>query len=223
MARLAAKNEIIEKLKAITDDTDRTEAVALVRSLIAEWQNTVFFGEIGGVCIAHVFEILGFLCEKAVACLTKASKQGVVYFITDDTDRTEAVALVRSLIAEWQNTGHVPFKDKDKVYDAYKAVLDSLYDRFDIKETKANMSNFAQSINDIGNDENRLYRERERLVRTFEAKRNELKTYENNMGFFNVKSKDGNSLLRDMERKIQRIKDDLATLEEKIKLIDSKL
>ncbi len=85
------------------------------------------------------------------------------------------------------------------------------------------MSNFAQSINDIGNDENRLYRERERLVRTFEAKRNELKTYENNMGFFNVKSKDGNSLLRDMERKIQRIKDDLATLEEKIKLIDSKL
>ena len=109
------------------------------------------------------------------------------------------------------------------VYDAYRKVVDSLYDRFDIKETKANIANFTNSINEIGNDENKLYRERERLVRSFEQKRNELKTYENNMGFFSVKSKSGNSLMRDMERKIQHIKEDLASLEEKIKIIDSKL
>lgn len=85
------------------------------------------------------------------------------------------------------------------------------------------MANFANSIEEIGNDENRLYRERERLTRAYEQKRNELKTYENNLGFFNVKSKGGNSLLHDTERKMQRIKDELASLQEKIKIIDSKL
>ena len=85
------------------------------------------------------------------------------------------------------------------------------------------MANFTDSINEISGDENKLYRERERLVRNFEQKRNELKTYENNLGFFSVKSKSVNTLLRDLERKMQRIKEEIATLEEKIKLIDSKL
>lgn len=143
--------------------------------------------------------------------------------ITDETPRDEAVKTVKELMAKWQQVGHVPFKEKDKVYDTYRAVVNELYDRFDIKEARASMANFTDSINEISGDENKLYRERERLVRNFEQKRNELKTYENNLGFFSVKSKSGNTLLRDMERKMQRIKEEIATLEEKIKLIDSKL
>jgi chromosome segregation ATPase len=85
------------------------------------------------------------------------------------------------------------------------------------------MSNFVNTINEIANDENKLYRERERLVRAYEQKSGELKTYENNLGYFNVQSKSGSSLLREMERKISHLKDDIAALEEKIKLIDSKL
>lgn len=143
--------------------------------------------------------------------------------ITDETPRDEAVKTVKELMAKWQQIGHVPFKEKDKVYDTYRAAVNELYDRFDIKEARASMANFTDSINEISGDENKLYRERERLVRNFEQKRNELKTYENNLGFFSVKSKSGNTLLRDMERKMQRIKEEIATLEEKIKLIDSKL
>ncbi len=143
--------------------------------------------------------------------------------ITDETPRDEAVKTVKELMAKWQQVGHVPFKEKDKVYDTYRAAVNELYDRFDIKEARASMANFTDSINEISGDENKLYRERERLVRNFEQKRNELKTYENNLGFFSVKSKSGNTLLRDMERKMQRIKEEIATLEEKIKLIDSKL
>ena len=75
----------------------------------------------------------------------------------------------------------------------------------------------------MGTDEQKLYRERERILRAFEIKRNELKTYENNLGFLSSKSKSGDSMVREMERRIQRIKDDLASIEEKIKLIDSKL
>ncbi len=75
----------------------------------------------------------------------------------------------------------------------------------------------------MGADQQKLYRERERILRAFEIKRNELKTYENNLGFLSSKSKSGDSMVREMERRIQRIKDDLASIEEKIKLIDSKL
>lgn len=228
-ANLAKKEALCEKAESLKESSDWKKTADQLVALQKEWKTV---GPVDKKHSDNVWQRFQEACDyffdrrkKATSGVRKTEQANLkqkneiiekLKAITDDTDRTEAVALVRSLIAEWQNTGHVPFKDKDKVYDAYKAVLDSLYDRFDIKETKANMSNFAQSINDIGNDENRLYRERERLVRTFEAKRNELKTYENNMGFFNVKSKDGNSLLRDMERKIQRIKDDLATLGEKI-------
>ncbi len=85
------------------------------------------------------------------------------------------------------------------------------------------MASFEDSINEIGNDSNKLYRERERLMRVYEARRNDLQTYENNMGFLSAKSKNAGSMLRDMERRVQRLKDDLADLEKKIKVIDSKL
>lgn len=126
-------------------------------------------------------------------------------------------------MAKWQETGHVPYKEKDKIYEAYRKKINELYDRLDMKEVKSNLANFENSINEIGNDENKLYRERERLLRNYEQKRNELNTYQNNLGFFNSKSKSGDSMLRDLERKIQRIKDDLSMLEKKIEVIDSKL
>ena len=75
----------------------------------------------------------------------------------------------------------------------------------------------------MGSDEQKLYRERERILRAYEIKRNELKTYENNLGFLSSKSKSGDSMVREMERRIQRIKDDLAAIDDKIKLIDSRL
>jgi chromosome segregation ATPase len=92
-----------------------------------------------------------------------------------------------------------------------------------MRGAQARMNNFEESINDMSGDENKLYRERERLMRAYEQKRTELSTYENNLGFFNSKSKSGDSMLRELERKIQRIKEDLATLEQKIKVIDSHL
>lgn len=143
--------------------------------------------------------------------------------ITDETPREDAIKKVKELMGNWQQVGHVPFREKDKVYDAYRKIVNELYERFDIKEAKAHFANFENSINEMGGDENKLYRERERLLRSYEQKRNELQTYENNLGFFNAKSKTGNSMFREVERKIQRIKDDLEVLEKKIEVIDSKL
>ena len=143
--------------------------------------------------------------------------------INDETPRDEAIKTVKYLMAKWQEIGHVPYKEKDKIYEAYRKKINGLYDRLDMKEVKSNLANFENSINEIGNDENKLYRERERLLRNYEQKRNELNTYQNNLGFFNSKSKSGDSMLRELEHKIQRIKDDLSMLEKKIEVIDSKL
>jgi chromosome segregation ATPase len=85
------------------------------------------------------------------------------------------------------------------------------------------MANFENQLNELKGDGNKLYRERERLMRALEQKRNELKTYENNMGFFSFSSKSGNSMLKDLERKTQKIKDDMAMIEQKINLLDSKM
>ena len=122
---------------------------------------------------------------------------------------------------KWQETGHVPFKEKDKIYAEYKAAIDRAFDKFDMKEIRAELSNFESSLGSSSQD--KMYRERERLVRTYEQKCNELKTYENNLGFFNARSKGGNSMLKEVERRIQKIKDELSILEQKIKLVDEKL
>ena len=143
--------------------------------------------------------------------------------IAEDTPREEAIKQVKELMAQWQEIGHVPYREKDKVYETYRAKVDELYKRFDMRGSQARMSNFEDSVNEMSGDENKLYRERERLMRNYEQKRNELNTYENNMGFFNSKSKSGDSMLRELERKIQRIKEEIATLEQKIKVIDSHL
>ena len=117
----------------------------------------------------------------------------------------------------------MPFSEKDALYESYRAVTNELYQKLDLSQRGSRMASFESSINEIGNDENRLYRERERLMRAYEQRRSELHTYENNMGFLSAKSKNAGSMLRDMERRMQRLRDDLSDLEKKIKVIDSKL
>ncbi|MCI8998522.1 MAG: DUF349 domain-containing protein [Muribaculaceae bacterium] len=138
-------------------------------------------------------------------------------------DRAESVKKVKDLQTEWQSVGHVPFSEKDAVYEAYRAVCNELYEKLDMSQRGSRMASFENTINEIGNDQNRLYRERERLMRAYEQRRSELQTYENNLGFLSAKSKNGDTMLRDMQRRMQRIKDDIADLEKKIKVIDSKL
>ena len=112
-------------------------------------------------------------------------------------------------------------REKNKIYDEYRAACDALYNN--LGGGRNDRSRFEDVIKEMGSDQQKLYRERERILRSYEIKRNELKTYENNLGFLSSKSKSGDSMVREMERRIQRIKDDLASIEEKIKLIDSKL
>ncbi len=140
-----------------------------------------------------------------------------------ELSREEIQSRLKDLQAEWQSVGHVPFSEKDKIYDSYRAAVNSIYEKFDLSRRGARMESFENSLAEIGGDHNRLIRERERLLRVYEQRRSEILTYENNMGFLSARSKNADSMLRDMQRRMQRLRDDLAELESKIHAIDSKL
>lgn len=137
-------------------------------------------------------------------------------------ERAEAIEKLHALRAQWQATGHVPFREKDKLHDQYREVVRQLFDKFDVHENRARQASFEASINEMASDKSKLSRERERLLRAYEARRAELATYENNLGFLNAKSKTASSMLREIERNIDRLKKDIEQLQSKIETIDSK-
>lgn len=233
-ANLAKKIALCEKAEALQDSTEWRKTADTLVALQKEWKT------IGSVPKKHsdnVWHRFQQACDRFFENRKKnqsesrseeqanlKAKREIIEelkAIPADTPRAEAMPKVKELQAKWQQIGHVPFREKDKIYDEYRAVCDAFYDRS--RDSRGSMSRFEDVINEMGSDENKLYRERERIMRAFEIKRNELKTYENNLGFLSSKSKSGDSMVREMERRIQRIKDDLAAIEEKIKLIDAKL
>lgn len=235
-SNLERKTALCERAEAIKESTEWKKTGDAIAELQKEWKT------IGPVDKKHsdiVWRRFLDACDyffdrrkKATSGQRRTEREnlrgkeeviGSLKAIAEDTPRDEAIAKVKELQAAWQSIGHVPFRDKDRVNEEYRNVVGHLYEHFDIREKRARMEAFAGNIRDMQGDENRLGRERERLVRALEQKRGEIKTYENNLGFFNVTSKSGNALLRDMERKIDHLKEDLKALEEKIRLIDQNI
>ena len=232
---LEKKIALCEKAESLKESTEWKKTADILVELQKEWKT------IGPVVKKHSDEVwkrfIGacdyFFEQKSKQTVNtrqvehanlKAKKAVVAQLneLNEGEVSDEAAKKVRELMKQWQEIGHVPFKEKDKVYAEYKKALDLSFEKFDLKETRANLANFENSISQISGT-NQVYKERERLVRAYESKRQELKTAENNFGFFNAVSKSGNTLIKEAERRINKIKDDIALLEQKIKMIDSKL
>lgn len=144
--------------------------------------------------------------------------------IDEDADATEAAQQVKELMKEWNAVGHVPFKDKDKIYKQYRAQVDKLFDRFDVSASNKKLSSFKTSISNMPEGSSQtLYREREKLVRTCDNMKAELQTYENNLGFLNASSKKGSNLLTELNRKVEKLKNDIELVKQKIKVIDENI
>jgi len=128
---------------------------------------------------------------------------------------------VKSLTEEYNSIGHVPFKDKEKLYTEYRAILDKIYKDLNISGARRRLSNFKNKLkNAASQGEGAFDNERARLFRQYEAIKSEVQTFENNIGFLNASSKKGNSLIEEMNRKVQKLKDEMALVREKIKAID---
>ena len=234
-ANLAKKIELCEKAEALKDSTEWKKTTDALIALQKEWKT------VGPVVKKHSDAVWKRFIAACDAFFEEKKKQSVnvhsvehenlkqkkdiiaqINSILENKETEDAPNKVRELMKKWQEVGHVPYKEKDKVYAEYKAAIDKAFEQLDMKAKKARMANFANSINQMS-DTGKVYHERERLVRAYEMKSQELKTYENNLGFFNAQSKSGNSLVKEMERKIANIKEEIAMLEQKIKLIDEKI
>ena len=129
---------------------------------------------------------------------------------------------VRELVDQYNAVGHVPFKEKDNVYKEYHDILDRLYKELNITTARRRLDKFRSNLKNVAEKgADALDNERSRLMRRYEQLKQEVQTYENNIGFLNASSKKGNSLIDEMNRKVQKLKDDMNLVREKIKAIDA--
>ena len=234
---LEKKRALCEKAESLKDSTDWKATAEILAKLQKEWKT------IGPVAKKHsdaIWKRFITACDyffeqknKATSSQRSLEQENLekkkailekLAAIGEDADAEEAVQQVRDLMKEWNGIGYVPIKDKDKIYKQYRALIDNLFERFNLNASNKKLSNFKSSISTIqdGNPQT-LYREREKLVRVAENMKNELLTYENNLGFLNASSKKGNSLLTELNRKVEKLKGDIELIKQKIKVIDDSL
>ena len=156
-------------------------------------------------------------------------KKEIVEMINNlDTNLSAEISLttLRGLMTEWHAVGYVPFKDKDKAYKEFMEATDKQYARLNIDKSERKLDNFKTNIEELTKSDHsrgQVYYEREKLMRQFERMKSELQTYENNIGFFSSSSKKGNTLVDDMNNKIEKIKEELELIIKKIDAIDENI
>ena len=236
-ANLEKKKALCEKAESLKDSTEWKETAEILTKLQKEWKT---IGPVSKKYSDAVWKRFITACDyffeqKGKATSSQRSveqenlekKKAIIARLTaidETTDADEASKEVRELMKEWNGIGHVPFKEKDRLYKKYHGLIDQLFDRFNISASNKKLSNFKSSIGNIQSGGSQsLYREREKLVRTYENMKNELQTYENNLGFLTTSSKKGNSLLTEINRKVEKLKSDLELVLQKIKVIDESI
>ena len=228
------KRALIEKAKALQDSTEWKSTSDKLIALQKEWKTIGMVPKKLGDQLWE--EFLGacnkfFEARNAAGAGQRSEEHQNLAKKRDIIEQLKAVAeekgenlqeKVQKLVEEYQAVGHVPFKEKDKLYEEYHAVLDKLYKELNISVAKRRLSKFKDNLKQVAErGENALDNERARLMRQFETLKQEVQTYENNLGFLNASSKKGNSLIDEMNRKVQKLKDDMNLVREKIKAIDA--
>lgn len=230
---LEKKKALCEKAEALKDSTDWKATADILTKLQKEWKT------IGPVSKKHsdaVWKRFIGACDHFFAQKNKANssqrsvesdnmakKENIIsqlHEIEKAGNEDESVAdKIRGLIKEWNGIGHVPFKEKDRLYNDFHSTVDRLFAKLNITASEKKLSSFKSNLSSGNN----LYRDREKLVRTYEGLKNDIQTYENNLGFLTSASKKGNSLVQDIQRKIERLKSDMELVTKKIAAIDEKL
>ncbi len=227
------KRALVEKANALKDSTDWKSTSEKLMALQKEWKTIGFvpkklgdqlWADFRAACDAF------FDARNAATSGQRSEEKANLEKKREIIDRLKTVAAeggenvqetVRKLVEEYNAVGHVPFKDKDKVYEAYRAVLDQLYSELNITIARRKLSDFKNHIkNAAGHGDGSLDSERGKLQRQYDLLKNDVQTYENNLGFLSASSKKGNSLVEELNRKVQRLKDEMNLVREKIKAID---
>ena len=230
---LEKKKALCEKAEALKESTDWKATADILSKLQKEWKT---IGPVPKKYSDAVWKRFIAACDyffeqknKATSSQRSVEQENMVQkkaiieklntIDAQETPEEDAGNTIRELMKEWNSIGHVPFKEKDKLYKQYHGVIDKLFDKLNLSASQKKLSNFKSSISKEGN----LYREREKLVRAYENMKNEIQTYENNLGFLTSSSKKGSSLVTEMNRKVEKLKADLELILKKIEVIDQSM
>ena len=231
-ANLAKKIDLCERAEALMDSTEWKEATDKFVEMQKEWKT---IGPVVKKYSDSVWKRFIAACDHffeqkkkqnvnvhAVEHDNLKAKKDIIATLKSTIEEAgeEAAQTVRELMDRWQEIGHVPYQEKDKIYAQYRELVDKAFETLNIRGSRFSSNDGAprggrQSASDRG------LSERDRLVRTYEQRMSELKTFENNMGFLTANTKSGNSLVQEMERRIARLKEEIAELEQKIKDMDN--
>jgi hypothetical protein len=228
------KKALVEKAKALTDSTEWKSTSDKLIALQREWKKVgivpkkigdELWKEFQDAC-NHFFD-----ARNAANAGTRNEEHTNLDKKKDIIAQMKALAEEKSenlqaklqeLVDEYNKVGHVPFKEKDKIYKEYHDVLDKLYSELHISIARKRLDNFKNNLKNFAKrGEDALDNERGRLMRRYEQLKSDITTYENNLGFLNASSKKGNSLIDEMNHKIQKLKDEAQLVREKIKAIDN--
>lgn len=228
------KKEMVEQAKALMDSTDWKATSDKLIKLQKEWKT---IGMVPKKVGDQLWAEFVAACNKFFEARNVATagtrneeqqnldrKKEIIAKLKELLDSTadNVQATLQQLIDEYGKIGHVPFKEKDKLFKEYHKVVDALYKQLNISASKQRLDNFKSSIKSMAKQgEDMLDNERGRLMRRYEQLKSEITTYENNLGFLNASSKKGNSLIDEMNRKVNKLKDDLELIRQKIKAIDA--
>ena len=229
---LEKKRALCEQAEALKDSTDWKATSEILSKLQKDWKK---IGPVSKKYSEPIWKRFVSACDyffdqKAKATSSQKSvehanleKKKTIIAQLEEINKDEVPASetsIRNLMKEWNSIGHVPFKDKDKIYKQYRSVVDELFDKLNLSASEKKLNSFKTSIS---GKENNLYREREKLVRAYDNMKAEIKTYENNLGFLTSASKKGNNLVSEMNRKVEKLKADLELISKKIAVIDESI
>ena len=233
---LAKKKELVEKAESLMESTEWRSTGDVLINLQKQWK------EIGTVprkysedlwkrfttACDHFFEARQAATadvrneEKA----NKEQKLGIIEQLKQlaETEGENVISQVKELQQKWSEVGHVPFRDKETLYKEYRALCDKIYDAYGVSQAKRRLNNFRKNLaTKIENAGSSLGDERQRMQRAYEHMLAEIKTYENNIGFLNAGSKKGNSLVEAMNKKVEKLREELNLLAQKIRAVDEQM
>ncbi|MDR3218993.1 MAG: DUF349 domain-containing protein [Dysgonamonadaceae bacterium] len=234
---LEKKQALCEQAEALKESQDWKDTTDKLIALQKEWRSIgpvprkfseSTWRQFIGAC-DYFFEQKGlhFSSQKSEEVENLVKKKAILEKINAvdvNLPAQEAISTIRGLISEWNRTGFVPFRDKEKINKEYQQAVDKHFDRLKVTKTERRLQSFKTNLDDISTggekSKNKLLGEREKLMRTYERLKNDIQTYENNIGFLSVSSKGGSGMVKEMNRKIESLKEELNLIVKKIEVID---
>ena len=233
---LDKKRHLVEEAEALQDSTEWRKTADRLIDLQKQWKT---IGAVPRKYSEQLWKRFTTACDKFFEAKNEATagqraeekenlaaKKSVIEQLRALAEDTANATLdkVKELQAQWNEIGHVPFRDKDRLFKEYRSVADELYKQFGASQARRRLEGFQKSVRQaVAKGESTLSRERERLMRVYEQRKAEFQTYENNLNFLNAKSKSGNSLVAEMNRKVEKLHEELELLSSKIKAIETEM